>query len=134
MKLHDEEKEYYLLKSRGIHALFGSLEKMYDEMKVIVNTAKEENKTYVEAYKSLIYGLAAITVNREDVHIPEKYKVPENLEVNRYPDLASSEFLGDGAVMPLEDALGQIMDTDFWKGKDLRIHREDPGYYFGMEL
>lgn len=134
MVLHDDGKEYYLLKSRGIHALFGSLEKMYNEMKVIVNTAKKENKAYVEAYQSLIYGIAAMTVNKKDDTIPDKYKEPESIEVDKFPDLAASELLGNGPVMPLADALAQIKETDFWKGKDLRIHREDPGFYFGTEL
>lgn len=134
MILHDSGKEYYLLKSRAIHALFGSLEKMYDEMKIIVNTAKDENKAYVEAYQDLIYRLAAIMVNKKDDAIPDKYKEPESIEVDKYPDLAASELLGNGPVMPLADALAQIKETDFWKGKDLRIHREDPGFYFGMEL
>lgn len=134
MVLYDSGKEYYLLKSRGIHALFGSLEKMYDEMKIIVNTSKEENKAYVEAYQSLIYGIAALTVNKKDSNIPDKYKEPESLEVDEYPDLATSELLGNGPAMPLADALAQIKETDFWKGKDLRIHREDPGFYFGTEL
>ncbi len=132
--LHDGGKEYYLLKSRGIHALFGSLEKMYDEMKIIVNTAKGENKAYVEAYQSLIYGLAAMTVNKDEIDIPEKYKEYDSLEVDKYPDLATSELLGTGSVMPLADALAQIKGTDFWEGKDLRIHREDPGFYFGTEI
>ena len=134
MILHEGKKEYYLLKSRGIHALFGSLEKMYDEMKIIVNTAKDENKAYVEAYQSLIYGLAAMTVNKKDDTISDKYKEPESLEVDNYPDLATSELLGNGPAMPLADALAQLKETDFWKGKDLRVHREDPGYYFGTEL
>lgn len=134
MILHDSGKEYYMLKSRAIHALFGSLEKMYDEMKIVVNTAKDENKVYVEAYQSLIYGLAAMTVNKKDDNVPDKYKEPESIEVDKYPALTASELLGNGPVMPLADALAQIKEADFWKGKDLRIHREDPGYYFGTEL
>lgn len=134
MVLHDSGQEYYLLKSRGIHALFGSLEKMYDEMKIIVNTARDEDKEYVEAYQNLIYGLAAMTVNMKDSDIPDKYKEPESLEVDKFPDLATSELLGNGPAMPLADALAQIKETDFWKGKNLRIHREDPGFYFGTEL
>ena len=134
LKLSDGGREYYLLKSRGIHALFGSLEKMSDEMKILVNTAKDENKQYVEAYQRLIYGLAAMTVNKKETNIPDKYKQPESLAVSAFPELAASKILGIGAAMPLVAALKQMTGTDFWKGKDLRVHREAAGLYFGTEI
>ena len=134
MPLHDGEKDYYILRSRGIHAIFGSLEKMYDEMKEIVNTAMDKNKEYVEAYQKLIYGLAAMTVNKKDSSIDDKYKQPENLEVGLYPQLTEGEFIGDVAAMPVEEAVAQIKETSFWKGDDLRLYRNDPGYYLATEI
>ena len=66
LELKDDEKYYYLLKSRAIHAIFGDLESMYQEIVAVVNASKPEDKKYVKAYQSLILGIAAMTVNKND--------------------------------------------------------------------
>lgn len=134
IRLSYGKNEYYLLKSRGIHALFGSLRAMYKEMEKICDFVREEDRPYVNEYKSLIYGLAAITVNKRDSSIDDKYKSPETLNVERFASLKEGRFLGIGPAMPIDDALKQIQSTPFWKGKGLRIRRKDPGYYFGTEI
>ena len=134
LTLKSDEKEYYLLKSRAIHAVFGDLESMYQEIDALVNAAKPEDKKYVKAYQSLILGIAALTVNKNDPSILDKYKEPESIAVEAYPTISESVFVGTGAVMPLVAALEQIKDTPFWKGENLRIHRDDPDYFFGTEI
>lgn len=134
LELNDGEKHYYLLKSRAIHAIFGDLESMYQEIVALVNAAKPEDIKYVKAYQSLILGIAAMTVNKNDSTIFDKYKEPDSIEVDAYPTISESIFVGTGAVMPLSAALEQIKETPFWKGEKLRIEREEPDYYFSTEI
>ena len=134
LRLNDGEKHYYLLKSRAIHAIFGDLESMYQEIVALVNATKPEDENYVKAYQSLILGIAAMTVNKNDSTILDKYKEPECIEVDAYPTISESIFVGTGAVMPLSSALEQIKETPFWKGESLRIHRDLPQYYFSTEI
>lgn len=105
---------------------------MYQEIEDLVNAAKPEDLGYVNAYKSLILGIAAMTVNKDN--IPKKYKKPRVIEVATNPVISESVFVGTGAVMPFAAALEQIKDTPFWKGENLRIRRDDPDYFFGTEI
>ena len=36
--------------------------------------------------------------------------------------------------MPFAAALEQIKNSPFWKGENLRVHRDDPDYFFGTEI
>lgn len=134
LTLKSGREEYYLLKSRTIHAIFGDLESMYREIEDLVNAAKPEDLEYVKAYQSLILGIAAMIVNNEDPFINNKYKEPDSIKVEAYPAISESVFVGTAAVMPISAALEQIKNTPFWKGENLRIHRDAPDYYFGTEI
>ena len=134
LRLKDDDKEYFLLKTHGIHAIFGSLGMMYDEMKRIVSEAKDDDKDYVNAYADLLFRLAAMTVNKSDSTIDDKYKIPECIQVEQLKALEESKRIGVDPVMPIEAAISQMAETAFWKGENLRMHRDDPGYYFGTEI
>lgn len=134
VKLKDGEKDYYLLKSKAVHAIFGSKEKMIDEMKRLVADAKAENKAYVEAYSHLIFRLNNIINPQSDPMIPEMYEETRGVEVTELPALEDSKLIGIGPVMPVSAAIGNMRQESFWKGDDLRMRRSDPGYYLGSEI
>lgn len=134
VKLKDGEKDYYLLKSKAVHAIFGSKEKMIDEMKRLVADAKAENKAYVEAYSHLIFRLNNIINPQSDPMIPEMYEETRGVEVTELPALEDSKLIGIGPVMPVSAAIGRMRQTAFWKGDELRMRRSDPGYYLGSEI
>jgi len=125
IKITDNDKEYYLLKSRWIHSVFGSLDKMYAEMDAIVKMSNDINKKYVNEYSSLINRLSYMS----------KYELdPSSFEKDRYPALADSEILGSGAAMPVGYAIKQLKNQPFWRGNNLRIHREKSEYFFETEI
>lgn len=132
--LRSGEKEYYLLKSRAIHAIFGDSDSMHQEIVALVNAAKPEDLEYVKAYQSLIRRIAAMTVNTDDPFIINKYREPDIIGVDENPVIGESVFVGTGAVMPFAAALEQIKNSPFWKGENLRVHRDDPDYFFGTEI
>ncbi len=134
VKLKDGEKDYYLLKSKAVHAIFGSKEKMIDEMKRLVADAKAENKEYVEAYSHLIFRLNNIINPQSDPMIPEMYEETRGVEVTELPALEDSKLIGIGPVMPVSAAIVKLRQTAFWEGDDLRMRRSDPGYYLGSEI
>lgn len=134
VKLKDGEKDYYLLKSKAVHAIFGSKDKMIDEMKRLVADAKAENKVYVEAYSHLIFRLNNIVNPQSDPMIPEMYEETRGVEVTELPALEDSKLIGVGPVMPISAAIGNMRQKSFWKGDDLRMRRSDPGYYLGSEI
>lgn len=134
VKLKDGEKKYYLLKSKAVHAIFGSNDKMIDEMKQLVASAKAEDKAYVEAYSRLIFRLNNIAHLHTVSIIPERNGRPLGLEVTELPALEDSKMIGVGPVMPIDAAIKKLRQTAFWKGENLRISRSDPGYYFGTEI
>ena len=134
VKLKDGEKDYYLLKSKAVHAIFGSKEKMIDEMKRLVADAKAENKAYVEAYSHLIFRLNNIINPQSDPMFPEMYEETRGVEVTELPALEDSKLIGIGPVMPVSAAIGRMRQTAFWKGDELRMRRSDPGYYLGSEI
>lgn len=122
VSVKDEDAEYYLLKSRAIQAIFGSETKMYEEMDVIEKKADEENKKYVAAYASLLYRLAALTINKNESTILDKYKKPASIAVQEFKPLTDSVFVGRHISMPIKEAIKQVNETPFWKGVDLRIY------------
>ena len=134
VKLKDGGKDYYLLKSKAVHAIFGSKDKMIDEMKLLVADAKAENKVYVEAYSHLIFRLNNIVNPQSDPMIPEMYEETRGVEVTELPALEDSHLIGIGPVMPISAAIGNMRQKSFWKGDDLRMRRSDPGYYLGSEI
>lgn len=134
MTLKDGDKVYYMLKNRGIHALFGSLEAMDKEMDEICASAHDADKEYVNEYKKLIHNLEAMSVNRNESSISVIFKDPARLKIDYYPTLKESIIIGKGPVMPVKEALRKIQNKPFWKGEDLRIRRRDPGYYFDTEI
>lgn len=75
-----------------------------------------------------------MTVNKKDPNISDKHKQPDSIEVAAYPALSESVLLGPGAIMPLGAALRQMQKMPFWKGKDIRIHREELNVFFYPEI
>lgn len=125
-RVKSDDMEYYFLKSKGIHALFGSLDKMYDAMGTVVSSAKEENKDYVMSYSRLFHQMLA--------NIDDNYNNLTSIEVDKLPALSDSVLIGSGHVMPIRAAFDQFRETPFWKRKDLRIHRPLGRYYFNTEI
>lgn len=134
LTLKSGREEYYLLKSRTIHAIFGDLESMYREIEDLVNAAKSEDLEYVKAYQSLILGIAAMIVNKEDPFINNKYKEPDSIKVEAYPAISESIFVGTAAVMPLAAALKEIQDTPYWQSENLHIHQDVLDYFLSTEI
>jgi len=129
-RLKDGDKYYYLLKSEATHALFGSQEKVVQEMKVIKAHTKDEDKEYVGAYEHLINRIAALTINNKDQMIPDKYKKAACIEISELPALDESRFIGVDPVMSIGKAIDQLRKTSFWRGEDIRIIRGDSNFYF----
>lgn len=125
LQLKDKDKDYYLLKNRGVQAIFGSLAKMYGEINKIVTYVADENKDYVNAYSSLINNMAYTLKNNTDLRIFEK---------DRYSALASGTLLGSPAMLPLKAAILRCHKESFWQGREIRIHREESTYYFDEEV
>ena len=133
--LHDDGKEYYLLKSRGIHAIFGSHARMNNILPQIVGGARDEDKDYVVAFANLVYKLDALLAKKETPTVANRRKaLMEGLETEQLPALADGIMTGLDLFMPMAAALRQLKDTPFWRGDDLRIRRESPRFYFGTEI
>lgn len=133
-KVKEGAKEYIILKSRETHALFGCQGKMVAQLRIIKDAVKTEDKAYVEAYEHLAHRLAAMILHKDDDYIDEEYKNVECIQVAELPELAESQFVGTEIFQPIGDAIAQISGKAFWKGKDLRIQRKNPGYYFGTDI
>jgi len=134
LKLKDGDKEYYMLKSRAIHALFGSYDKVVKELDKIEAFIKIEHKDYVHDYINLVNRLAAMTINRDDASIDNKYKKSACIECSELKTLERSVFIGMKLVRPIATAIMQIHKTPFWQGESLRIHREEQGAYMGSYI
>ena len=133
-QVKEGDKEYYILKSHETHALFGCQNKMVEEMKAIKESVRPEDKAYVEAYEHLANLLTDMILYKDDEYIAEKYKTEDSILTSELPDLAESQFVGTEIYQSIGSAIGQISSKAFWTGKDLRIHRENPGYYFGTDI
>ena len=123
-----------MLKSRAIHALFGSYDKVVKELDKIEAFAKLEHKDYVHDYINLVNRLAAMTINRDDASIDNKYKKSACIECSELKALERSDFIGMKLVRPIATAIMQIHKTPFWQGESLRIHREEQGAYMGSYI
>lgn len=130
----DDDKEYFLLKSRAVHALFGSLDRAFDELDMIRNMTSKENLGYLDAYTRMVRYLAEISIDKDEFTIHANYGDISIIEAIESNPLHESVILGMNSYMPIGHAIAQIKEMPFWKGECLRIHRADPGYYFGTEI
>lgn len=133
-KLKDGDKHYYLLKSEAVHFLFGSQEKVVQEMNAVSSYVKDEDREYVEAYEQLINRIAALTINNDDLTIPDKYKKADCIEIDEYPALSESIFIGLNPVMTIGKAIDQLRKTSFWKGDNIRMYRGNGNLYFNAGI
>jgi len=122
-KLHDEDKEYYLPKSRAVHAIFGSLNKLNEEMKKLVGSVRSEDKDYVEAYFNMISNISSMKANKKAFLNGSQYMNTSSLETKMSPILADSILVGLDDAKPIISAIEDLWEKSFWKGTDLRIHR-----------
>lgn len=130
-----EEKKYYLLKSRGTHAIFGSRARISGILPQIIGSARDEDKDYVVAYANLVDRLDAILDNEEVYSVVGRMEVlMEGIETASLPALADGIMIGLDLSIPIEAAFNQLRDTPFWKGDDLRIRRESPQFYFKTDI
>lgn len=130
-----EEKKYYLLKSRGTHAIFGSRARISGILPQIIGSARDEDKDYVIAYANLVDRLDAILDNEEVYSVVGRMEVlMEGIETASLPALADGIMIGLDLSIPIEAAFNQLRDTPFWKGDDLRIRRESPQFYFKTDI
>lgn len=130
-----EGKEFYVLKSRGVHAIFGSHSRMNGLLTQIIGKAKDKNKDYVIAYANLVNRLDALLTNEENHSVEDRRDLLlEGLETERLQALADGIKTGMSLLMPIETVLEQLRRTPFWKGDDLRIRRESPQFYFGTDI
>ncbi|MBR3388597.1 MAG: hypothetical protein IKG84_10320 [Bacteroidales bacterium] len=130
-----EEKKYYLLKSRGTHAIFGSRARISGILPQIIGSARDEDKDYVVAYANLVDRLDAILDNEEVYSVVGRMEVlMEGIEATALPALADGIMIGLDLSIPIEAAFNQLRDTPFWKGDDLRIRRESPQFYFKTDI
>jgi hypothetical protein len=127
-------KEYYILKSHETHALFGCQGKMVHELRTVKDAVKAEDKAYVEAYEHLAHRLAAMILHKDDDYIDEEYKNEDSIRTSELPELSESLFVGTEIHQSIGSAIGQISGKAFWTGKDLRIHRENPSFFFGTDI
>lgn len=133
--INHEGKEYYLLKSRGVHAVFGSHARISGVLPQIIGGVKDEDKDYVAAYATLVNRLDALLAKEEIYSVADRYELLlEGIETGQLPALADGIMTGLDLSMPIETALEQLRQTPFWKGDDLRIRREAPQFYFGTEI
>ena len=129
-----DDKKYILIKSHECHAIFGS-EKIYmDCMDKIEDSVSGDEKPYVKEYTSLLNILADNILHKDDINIPSKYRQPSGLEIKEYPLLAKSHAIGMNAAMPIETAIKELSESDFWKGKSLRINRVSPEEYINTQI
>lgn len=129
-KVQDKDKSYYLVKSDVVHALFGELGLVNDELKAIAAHVREEDKKYVKEYEELFNRIAAMTVYKDDPNISQKYRIPDCIEIEEFTSLAESIFIGISPIIPINMALAQLMNTEFWKGNNIRIRRKKVDYFF----
>ena len=122
-KLHDEDKEYYLPKNRAVHAIFGSLNKLNEEMKKLVGSVRSEDKDYVEAYFNMISNISSMKANKKAFLNGSQYMNTSSLETKMSPILADSILVGLDDAKPIISAIEDLWEKSFWKGTDLRIHR-----------
>lgn len=133
--INHEGKEYYLLKSRAMHAIFGSYSRMNGQLTQIVGVAKDEDKDYVDSYATLVNRLDALLAKEEVHSVADRHELLlEGIETGQLPALADGIMTGMSLLMPIEAALEQLRRTPFWKGDDLRIRRESQQFYFGTEI
>ena len=62
--------------------------------------------------------------------ISDKYKKADCIEREELPALADSNFIGLNLVKPIGKAIDQLRKTSFWRGENIRIHRDDGNFYF----
>lgn len=130
-----EGEEYYLLKSRAAHAIFGSRARISGILPQIIVGARDEDKDYVVAYVNLVSRLDALLADEAIQSVVDRQEMLlEGLEKRRLSALADGITTGISLSMPLEAAFEQLKRTPFWKGDDLRIRRESSQYYFGTEI
>ena len=122
-KLHDEDKEYYLPKSRAVHAFLGSLNKMNEEMKQLVGSVRTEDKDYVEDYFNMISNIASMNANKKAFLKGSQYMNTSSLETKMSPILADSILVGMEDAKPIISAIEDLWEEPFWKGTDIRIYR-----------
>lgn len=124
MKVRNGDKAYYLVKNRAVHAIFGSLDKMHDELHQLVGSAKEQDKDYVSAYFKLLNSIASMNSNRKSFLSGDtSYMSTSSLETKGLAVLSNSVFVGMDEVKPIRDAIDQMWSDPFWRGEDRRIHR-----------
>jgi hypothetical protein len=134
-RIKTEGEVRYLLKSYGLQAIFGSRSQMDNLVKQIVNTAKEENKEYVNAYVNLIRKLEAlVNDNEEDCSVNRQKMLLDTLNSKLMPALADSVIIGFLLPMPIETTLNKMKQSPFWQGENLRMNREFPRYYFETDI
>lgn len=130
-----EEKKYYLLKSRGVHAIFGSRASISGILPQIIGGAKEEDKDYVVAYANLVDRLDAILENEEVYSVVDRMEIlMEGIETAALPALADGIRIGLDLSIPIEVAFEQLRNAPFWKGDNLRIRRETSQFYFKTDI
>ena len=125
LQIKDKDEEYYLLKSRWTHAIFGNLTKMQNEMYEIVEAVSNEDKDYVKTYMVLINNMQYTLNHIVNVSVFKKEK---------YIALSDSILLGSPAAMPMKVAKTKFSQEPFWQGNDIRIHREEARYFFEGEM
>ena len=129
-----DKNTYYILKNNTTHAIFGSIDNIDSAMRDICNTAKPENKKYVEEYSELIERLAAMTIYRKASDIPEKYRIPSAIREEKFPTLSASKFIGLDDTDSIENVIERMQDLPFWKGDDIRTARYNVDYTFQTSL
>ena len=133
--IDNQGEEYYFLKSRGVHAIFGSHSRMNGLLSEIVKEVEDKNKDYVIAYVNLVNRLDALLANEEiRGDVDRRKALMEGLKPEQLPALADGIMTGMSPSMPIEAAFERLLRTPFWKGDDLRIRRESPQFYFGTEI
>ena len=133
--IEHEGEECYLLKSRAVHAIFGSHARISGILPQIIGGAKDEDKDYVVEYSNLVNRLDALLSNEAIQNdVDRREMLLEGLETRQLSALADGIMTGIGLSMPIEAVLEQLRQTPFWKGDDLRIRREFPQFYFGTDI
>ena len=101
---------------------------------MIRNMTSKENLGYLDAYARMVRYLAEISIDKDEFTIHANYGDISIIEAIESNPLHESVILGMNSYMPIGHAIAQIKEMPFWKGECLRIHRADPGYYFGTEI
>ena len=96
----------------------------------ISRSAYYKYKDSVFSYEELFNRIAAMTVYKDDPNISQKYRIPDCIEIEEFTSLAESIFIGISPIIPINMALAQLMNTEFWKGNNIRIRRKKVDYFF----